>query len=281
MRAAMKFAVLVALGMALAAPGARAAAAPSLVEFEMMTWTEVRDALAAGKTTALIYTGGIEQRGPQNANGGHNLMGKAFVKAIAERLGNAIAMPVLPFTPDEANPKFPGTIGLTDATFAIVLEEIAEQSIINGFKNVVLMGDSGSGQPTIYAAVAKKLDDKYAAKGVRVFYGDDIYRKANGEFGRMLVAEGYPATAHGGITDTSTMMYLDPEHKWVRREQLPNTQGDPVLAPGEKRPAGYKSAGNGIVGDARRSSEEIGKRRFEYKVAAAVKQIEGFIPPKK
>ena len=45
-----------------------------LVEFEMMTWPEVKDALAAGKTTALFYTGGTEQRGPQNVNGGHNLM---------------------------------------------------------------------------------------------------------------------------------------------------------------------------------------------------------------
>src|SRR5207237_9664041 len=34
-----------------------------LVEFEMMTWPEVKQALAMGKTTALFYTGGTEQRG--------------------------------------------------------------------------------------------------------------------------------------------------------------------------------------------------------------------------
>ena len=60
-----------------------AATKDPLVEFELMTWPEVKEALAAGKTTALIYTGGTEQRGPQNVNGGHNLMGKATVKAIA------------------------------------------------------------------------------------------------------------------------------------------------------------------------------------------------------
>src|SRR5262249_32607489 len=63
-----------------------------LIEFETMTWPEVKQALAEGKTTALFYTGGTEQRGPQNANGGHNLMAKATVKAIALKLGNAIAM---------------------------------------------------------------------------------------------------------------------------------------------------------------------------------------------
>src|ERR1700722_17496379 len=78
----------------LAAGSARAAARAQtdLVEFEKMTWVEVKSALAAGKTTALIYTGGVEERGPQNANGGHNLIARGIVKLIALRLGNAIAM---------------------------------------------------------------------------------------------------------------------------------------------------------------------------------------------
>src|SRR3954467_10337389 len=139
-----------------------AQAASSQVEFEMMTWPEVKAPLAAGKTTALIYTGGTEHRGPQNVNGGHNLMARETVKAIALKLGNAIAMPVLPYTPNEASATLPGTIGLTPELLAAVLERITEQSIKTGFKNVVLMGDHGGGQPDVYAAVAKKLDDKYS-----------------------------------------------------------------------------------------------------------------------
>src|SRR5580704_15989871 len=86
-----------AAGLAAQSPAAasRSAAREPLVEFEMMTWPEVKAAIAGGKTTALVYTGGTEQRGPQNVNGGHTLMGKATVKAIALELGNAIAMPVL------------------------------------------------------------------------------------------------------------------------------------------------------------------------------------------
>src|ERR1700723_3754195 len=98
--------LILAAGSACAAPRAQT----DLVEFEKMTWVEVKTALAAGKTTALIYTGGVEQRGPQNANGGHNLMAYATVRAIAEKLGNAIFMPVLPFTPNNANAALPGTI---------------------------------------------------------------------------------------------------------------------------------------------------------------------------
>ena len=126
-----------------------------LVEFEMMTWPEVKQALGEGKTTALFYTGGTEQRGPQNANGGHNLMAKATVKAIALRLGDAIAMPVLPYTPNNASAQLPGTIGLTNEILAAILERISEQAILTGFKNVILMGDHGGGQPNVYRDVAR------------------------------------------------------------------------------------------------------------------------------
>src|SRR6476660_10072338 len=101
--------LILAAGSACAAPRAQT----DLVEFEKMTWVEVRAALAAGKTTALIYTGGVEERGPQNANGGHDLIAHATAEAIARRLGNAIFLPVLPYTPNDAE-SIPGTIGITN-----------------------------------------------------------------------------------------------------------------------------------------------------------------------
>jgi creatinine amidohydrolase len=263
-----------ALGMMNVEP-ARADTTKTTVEFEYMTWPEIKAALAAGKTTALFYTGGVEQRGPQNATGGHNMMARPIVKAIAERLGNAIAMPVLPFSPTGMSPDLPGSLDLPVSLLGPVLEQLAEDAIINGFKTVVLMGDSGGGQGPngVYASVAKKLDDKHKANGVRVFYADEIYTKANREFGEMLVKEGYPMGTHGGILDTSLMLYLDTENKYVRRSELPNALGDPVRPRGQAPEPGTKLLNNGITGDARRSSAEIGKRFFEYKVEAAVRQI--------
>ena len=157
-----------------------AAAKKDLVEFEMMTWPEVKAAMAAGKTTALFYTGGTEQRGPQNVNGGHTLMGREIVRTIAQRLGNAIAMPVLPYTPNNASADLPGTIGLTPELLGAILERVTEQAMTTGFKNVVLMGDHGGGQPQTYAEVAKKMDAKYAAEGRHVYFCDEVYEKAQG-----------------------------------------------------------------------------------------------------
>src|SRR3989442_10207823 len=143
-----------------------AATAPaSLVEFEMMTWPEVKAALASGKTTALVYTGGTEQRGPQNVNGGHTLMAREIARAIALKLGNAIVLPVLPYTPNQASAQLPGTIGLTPELLGALLERITEQAMTTGFKNVVVMGDHGGGQPATYAEGAKKMDAKDAPEG--------------------------------------------------------------------------------------------------------------------
>ena len=271
---------LPALSLTAHAQGAAAQSnAGPLVEFEMMTWPEVKQALASGKTTALIYTGGTEQRGPQNVNGGHNLMGRALVRAIAVELGNAIAMPVLPYTPNQASATLPGTIGLTPELLAAVLERIAEQSIATGFKNVVLMGDHGGGQPNVYAEVAKKLDEKYASQGVHVYYCDEVYAKANGDFDKWLADNGYPPSSHAGIPDTSEMLYLGGD-LWVRKDVLPEALGDPVPAPGARRPADANAPprkNNGITGDARRASAELGKRLFDLKVQYAVRQIKGFV----
>ncbi len=269
---------------AFAASPVLAAAAPATVEIEKMTSPEFKAALAAGKTTALFYTGGTEQRGPQNIIAGHNAIGREVVKHIAEKLGNAIAMPVLPFSPTNANPEVPGDISLPADALGIVLENISEQAIVNGFKNVVLMGDSGGGQgPTgVYAAVAKKLDDKYAPKGIHVYYADSPYIAARDAFNKILVEKGLPVGQHGGIQDTSEMMYLEtlPGNKdWVRKELLPQTEG--ALVVDGKVQRGANTPNNGITGDARKSSVELGKLRHEMKVDYAVKQIQGFIASQK
>ncbi len=266
------------------APAKKAAARKApLVEFEMMTWPEVKQALADGKTTALFYTGGTEQRGPQNVNGGHTLMAREIVRTIALRLGNAIAMPVLPYTPNNASADLPGTIGLTPELLGQILERVSEQAIATGFKNVVIMGDHGGGQPQTYADVARKLDAKYAPQGKHVFYCDEVYAKAQGDFDKWLQEHGYPSSAHAGIPDTSTMLYLGGDKGWVRKDLIATAEGDPVPPPGQRGrgraqdPNAPPRKNNGITGDARRSTAALGKMAFDIKIDYAVRQIQGFL----
>src|SRR5262245_7622592 len=75
-----------------------------LLEFGMMTWPEVYDAIHhQGKTVAIYYAGGTEHRGVQTVNGGHTLMGREIAVEIARRLGNAIVLPIIPYSSNNAS----------------------------------------------------------------------------------------------------------------------------------------------------------------------------------
>ncbi len=286
-----------------------------MIEFEMMTWPEVYDAIHhQGKTVALFYTGGTEHRGPQNVNGGHTLMARETVKEIARRLGNAIVLPVLPYTQNDASPQQTGTLGLTSEIQGMICERIAEQAITNGFSTVILLNDHGGGV-NVYRDVAKKLDDKYrapelASRNIHVFYADRVYGPAQDDFNtKVLEPKGLPVSGHAGIPDTSEMMYLGKGKDWTRTDLLKYavTMGPGyVPAPPAPRGQGAGNAGNaaaggnagsggqgsgraaadpnaprvvasGVSGDGRLSTEELGKMAFEMKVDYAVKQIQEYL----
>jgi creatinine amidohydrolase/Fe(II)-dependent formamide hydrolase-like protein len=192
---------------------------------------------------------------------------------IAANLGNAILAPVIPFSVNKANPDLPGTIGITGPLFAELNEQVAEQMIINGFKNIVLMGDHGGGQKEL-AEVAAKLDAKYSSRGVRVVYCSDVYTKAGEEFNKWAAENEYPPGEHASLKDTSELLYLGGDQGRVRKELIPTAVGDPVAGPNEVgESAKTKRVNNGIIGDARRSTPEIGKRVIDLKVSLAVAQI--------
>src|ERR1043166_7358855 len=84
----------------LVAASAFAAQVPDTVFLEELTWTEVRDAIRAGKTTIIFPTGGTEQNGPHMVLGKHNFIVKHTAESIARRLGNALVAPVIPYVPE-------------------------------------------------------------------------------------------------------------------------------------------------------------------------------------
>lgn len=248
-------------------------AATDRVDMELMTWVEIKDAMAHGKTTALIYNGGTEQRGPQCVTGGHTLVARAKIVAIARKLGNALAAPVLPFSPNNANPNLPGTIGITADTYKEINTEIAEQLIRNGFKNVVLMGDHGGGQKEL-AEVAAALDAKYAGQGIHVVYCGDAYKKSNDDFDAWLSSKGYSPGGHASVNDTSEMIYLQPApDAWVRSDMLSQAVGTRRSHTNPPAPPDPNHPSNGVFGDGRRSSAELGEYGYELHVDEAVAQI--------
>ena len=251
------------------------AATGQQVEMELMTYPEVAAAMHAGKTTVLIYNGGTEQRGPHAVLGGHSLVARRASVEIARQLGNALVAPVLPFSiaGDHLNPKWPGSVNLPAPVFSAVNEAVVDSMVVNGFKNIVLMGDHGDGQEEL-RALAQQMDNNYAPRGSRVYFCGDVYAKTHDDVAAWLKAHGLPPGSHADIHDTSVLMYLGGDN-YVRRHKL--AAGDPLLLPGQQPDRGKPLVDNGVIGDPRRSTPELGKLFFDMKVQNAVEQIRSLV----
>lgn len=257
-----RLAALASLVLALAATPLRAEV-PDTVFLEELTWTEVRDALKAGKTTILFPAGGTEQGGPHLALGKHNVIVRYAAQQIARRLGNALVAPVLAYVPEGAldppsgHMAYPGTITLPDEPFMKVAEFAARSFKASGFRDIVLLGDSGPNQKGL-KTVADALNREWAKAGVRVHFARDFYRSGyepDGAFATWLRGQGEKSAdigRHAGITDTSQLLAIDP--KLVRKDRL---------MPG----------GDGASGNPMRASAEYGRKGLELRIEAAVAEI--------
>jgi creatinine amidohydrolase len=250
------------------------------VEIEMMTYPEIYSAIHEhGKTTVLIYNGGTEQRGPHAILGGHTLMAREIAPMIAKQLGNALVAPILPYSTNPAggiDPKFPGSIGLSSELFTRVNEAVVEDMAKEGFKNIVLMGDHGGGQDEL-KKLATAMDAKYAAQGTHVYFSGAVYEQSRKDLAEWLTRKHLPLSNHAGISDTSIMLYLQPKpESWVRNIYK-TTIGDPVLPAGQRADPKAPRVNNGVTGDPRSSTPEIGKLAVNMKVNDAVAEIRKLI----
>jgi creatinine amidohydrolase/Fe(II)-dependent formamide hydrolase-like protein len=113
---------------------------------------DVRDAIAAGKTTVIVATGGMEPNGPWLATGKHNYVLETNCEAIARKLGNALCAPIVKFVPEgridppSGHMASPGTISMREETFRALLTDVVASLRMHGFKNIILIGDSGGNQ---------------------------------------------------------------------------------------------------------------------------------------
>jgi creatinine amidohydrolase len=239
------------------------------VLIEDLTWTEVRDAIAAGKTTAIYYAGSTEQNGPGLALGKHNFIAHYVAQRIAEELGNALVYPTMPYAPTGDPIKktghmvFPSTVSVSEETYGAVAHDVVLSAISAGFKNVALMGDHGGGQQTL-KNVAKALNAESSPKGVHVYYIPDLYYKEKEQMKAYLTQRKMTIDEHAGIDDTSEVMFIDKDHKWVRKDKLAPDHGT-----------------MGVRGDPTQASTELGKMFIEFKIKNAVTQIRSFTADKR
>jgi creatinine amidohydrolase len=250
---------------------------------EDMTWTEVRDAIAAGKTTAIYYAASTEQNGPGVALGKHVFIAHYLSQKIAGEIGNALVYPTMPFAPTGdwglTNPgtidpakktghmRYAGSVNLSAEAFGAVAHDVALSAISAGFKNVVFMCDHGGEAQTQLNQLAKAMNAEWGPKGIHVYYIPDLYFQEKDVMKKQLKKLGLPEDRHAGTDDTSELMYIGKmvngtSSKWVHSDKLLN---------------GHEGDGSGVDGDETKATLALGKLFTDAKVSFAVKQIKALI----
>ncbi len=205
---------IVFLALALQAVAAPLAGALFLEE---LTWTEVRDAVRAGRTTIIVPDGGPEQNGPHMPLGKHNVRARLLAGKIAATLGHALVAPVISYVPEGAiappsgHMRFAGTISVPEAAFKSVIDGAARSFKQHGFVDVVLIGDSGDYQAQL-GAVAARLNRDWAGTPARAHFIADYYLAGATRYRQALRANGLNEAqigAHAGAADTALLMAID------------------------------------------------------------------------
>jgi creatinine amidohydrolase len=248
---------------------------------EELTWMEVRDAIRAGKTTILIGTGGIEQNGPYVAGGKHNFVLQVVLPAIARKIGNALIAPIVRFVPEGAiEPKpsghmqYPGTISVEQATFEALLTDICRSYKTHGFRDIVLLGDSGGNQAGM-EKVAQRLNAKWQKETARVHYLAEFYNEDPWSY-QFLKSQGIvqvdksagpgekadrPAHTRNGVHDDvyyeAQIAALDPN----------------LIRASQRRQAGLLSL-HGVNLEPMEKTVELGRKLAEYRAALTAKAFE-------
>ena len=265
-------ATLTALTMAsvsLAAGAASAKLGPATVMLEALSSSELRARIDQGTHTVLLPIGGTEQNGPHMALGKHNQRARLLAARIADRLGQTVVAPVLAYVPEgEISPpsqhmRWSGTLSISEAAFEAVIEGAARSLCQHGLRDVVLLPDHGGYLKSV-ERVAQRLNQRFAAQkgsaaGCHVLALTRYYQVTQTDYVEALKARGHSSDEiglHAGLADTSLMLALDPT--LVRLD---------VAA---ARPAG---SGDGVTGDPRRASAELGRLGSERIVEVSVAAI--------
>jgi 4-carboxymuconolactone decarboxylase len=192
--------------------GARAVTPPRSVFMADYSQNELEAAVASGRTT-LIYSGGSSM-----AVANHVEVARYVARRVAEELGNAL---VLPITPDKPAAR-------RQSAGAVDAYEVVSRALHAGrFTNVVIIADEGAGPADrSLEDIAQRLHADWRPSGVRVHYvtaheirpGQGM--TINADYLRRWAGRTVPAEHRKTVEDQAELLFVDPEHKWLRRDMV-------------------------------------------------------------
>ena len=247
------------------------------VLIEELAWTEVADRLDEGYDTALLACGAIEQHGPHLPTGVDTYLGYAIAEYVARELGNALVGPTLRPGCSDHHTDFPGTFSISRETFVNLLSDYCESLDRMGFDNIVLFPSHGGNidvMKTYTPKIARDLDTAEVYFVNLDFVG--IHEHLEEEEGVSREQAG----VHAGYAETAQMLADYPElvdmdkaeegmtvPEFYEADRIPQSQQESFTHGVRQQVA------NGILGDARGATAEVGQKIKEMMGDAMAEEI--------
>jgi len=178
-----------------------------MVKWSEISWVEMKQILEKTRT-AVIPVGSVEQHGPHLPLGTDWIIAHELASRISEKT-NAIMLPVIPVGYAEYHMDFAGTITLTQDHLRDVLLDICRSVIKWGIKRIVFVNGHGGNLASLRSVCLKLRDESGVLCAVAQWF--DTFDEV----------DGWKATEHGGIIETSLMMGIRPELVDLRKAIVP------------------------------------------------------------
>ncbi len=245
-----------------------------------MTWPEVQQAIASQKIL-FFCVGSIEQHGPHLPLGVDAYLPMEIAARVAKRIGGVVA-PCTNYGYKSllragGGPHFVGSVGLRGATLIVLVKDILENYILQGWRRIVVLDWHLENVAFVYEGVDEAIHESGvgdALKVVKIDNPNGLGVKHDPGLENYLFGDDFPgwAVEHASIWETSAMLAAFPG--LVRKDKIADGRPpepfdyDVLPAPRAGAPE------SGIFWKASLSSEEKGLRILEAVTQGIIKVIE-------
>ncbi len=228
---------------------------------EEMTWPEVERLIRAGFTTVVVAAGAVEQHGPHLPLLVDAVRGDRLALEVARRLGDAVVAPTIRVGCSEHHMGFAGTLSIRRETLKAICTDYVDSLSRHGFRKVCFVPSHGGN----FAPLSEMLDElrEAAGPGCEVRAYTDLHGFVALWEGAVRDVAPELAAAVGGhadIAESSEMLCIRPDLVRVDLAAAGYVAAfDDEVSERIFRDGFRAVTPNGVLGDARGMSREIGE----------------------
>ena len=239
-------------------------------ELEHLTHPEIKELIESGWTTVVFACGAVEQHGPHLPLFVDAEHGSEVTRRIAQRMDKTLIAPTIRIGCSDHHMAFTGTITLRKSTFEAIVSDYVASLAHHGFQRILIVPSHGGNFGPLKDMLPRL---KEIAPNIEVDAFTDVVALVNGW--KMKVEEevnhGDRVGGHADIAETAIMMHLHPDlvHDDLAVAGFSTEINDEIIA--KIISEGFDTVTpNGIIGDARGASAELGNLLIDALVERVV-----------